>query len=196
MREHQCKGIVAFVDESEPHQQTDPGTYILTATLCSRSDIAAIRTVLKGLKPRGSAKLHWKDEPARRRVELVGALSALPLDHVIVVRKGPSAMTSERRRRLCLTRMFHELAERGVDELIAESRGPADDRRDRGLLDALRAQRQVPATLRLDHRPGPSEPVLWAADCVAGAIASDRTRGTSLSDSLLHQTTLVEIDAG
>ncbi len=112
---------------------------------------------------------------------MVAEVARIQLRHLVVVRLGGTEAPSERRRRLCLMRMFYELTSGGVTHLVAESRGPADDRRDRQLLDTIRAQRQAGGLLRLDHVRGPAEPMLWVPDIVAGAITSDRTAGTALA---------------
>ncbi|WP_236688900.1 hypothetical protein [Clavibacter michiganensis] len=91
-----------------------------------------------------------------------------------MVRSVDSTEPFERRRRKTMERLLHELTMRDVALLVAESRGPADDRRDRDHLDTLRAARALSGPIRLDHRRGPVEPVLWVADIICGAIVQDR----------------------
>lgn len=168
-------GLTAFVDESEPDRRFDPDSYMLAAALCPQDEADPARAVLAALRMRGQKKLHWRDEQAARRAALVEAVAALPLTHVVVVRDGRPGEASERRRRHCLERMVFELAARGVDQEVFESRGRADDRRDRAMLDALRAKKQAPAGFRIEHLPGPADALLWAADIVCGAVSRYRT---------------------
>jgi hypothetical protein len=102
-------------------------------------------------------------------------VAELPLRHLVVIRDGRPDERSERRRRYCLERMLFELESRGVDTATFESRGPADDRRDRNMLDALRARRIVSPRLRMAHMPGPKDPLLWVPDVVYGAVTYERT---------------------
>jgi hypothetical protein len=182
----------AYVDESESRQDRDPGTYILSAAICEKEREEGLREAMATRRPASGGKLHWRSASTRDRAELAAEVSTLQVEHLVVVRLGDTDASSERRRRLCLSRMFFELAELGVTQMTAESRGAADDRRDRNLLDQLRAQRRIPTSLRLDHRPGPAEPLLWIPDVVAGAITRYRTLGTDLG-ALHGRLTLIEI---
>lgn len=55
--------------------------------------------------------------------------------------------------------------------MTLESRGRADDKRNRDALAAFRAKRAVSPRLRIDHLPGPAEPLLWIPDAVCGLAA-------------------------
>ena len=54
-----------------------------------------------------------------------------------------------------------------------ESRGH-QDRSDIDLLQKFRARKVIGADLRIQHTIGRNEPVLWAADIVAGAVVQRR----------------------
>jgi len=155
--------------------------------------VPGLRESMESMRPASGAKLHWKQiRTGAARAAVLADVAALPVEHLVVVRLGGVRAPSERRRRVCLRRMLFELVELGVAHVVAESRGSADDRRDRNLLDALRAQKQIPSALRLDHMPGPLEPMLWIPDVVAGAITASRTTGAALT-SLEHRLSVVEI---
>lgn len=83
--------------------------------------------------------------------------------------------------------------EYGCSQLTLESRGPADDKRDRTLLDTMRAKKQSEA-LRLDHRPGPEEPLLWIPDALCGAIMAARVGDERWLEEIVGQIHLAEID--
>lgn len=99
----------------------------------------------------------------------------MPLRHLVVVRDGRPGERPERRRRHCLERLLYELDQLDVGTVTFESRGPRDDKRDRDMLDALRAQHAVSAGLRIEHAVGPHEAMLWVADAVCGAVVRFRT---------------------
>lgn len=160
----------AFVDESHTQpRRTGATTYILAAALVDPALFEGHRAVLQRLRLPGQNKLHWHDETDRRRWLITDAIGALDALHVVVIRSTTASERIERQRRHCLERMVFELDSLGVADVVVESRGPADDRRDRAMMDALRARRIVGPGVRMDHRPGRSEPLLWLPDAVCGA---------------------------
>ena len=83
------------------------------------------------------------------------AVAGYDLEHLVVVRAGAANDRPERRRRKCLERLLHELETKAVDDIVLESRGPADDRRDIEMLNALRGSTTCP--------PRPGSPTSSAA---------------------------------
>ena len=75
---------------------------------------------------------------------------------------------------------MYELDQVKVGTAMFESRGPKDDKRDRDMLDVLRATRAVSPELRITHVVGPKEALLWVADAVCGAMVRHRTGDQSL----------------
>lgn len=139
--------------------------------------------------------MHWRSDTKKRHVQVVSAVAALGvLEHVVVVRSCGSTAGEkiERRRRKVLERLFYELTSRGVGHVIVESRGPADDRRDADLLDYLRRGQLLPASVHLDHCPGPLDPLLWVPDAVCGAVAEARWNDASYLDELKSSIVIVE----
>jgi hypothetical protein len=166
---------IAFLDESAPRQDREPGTYLIAAAILAGEDQPAAREQMVRVKPKGLAKAHWHQQPdQRQRRTLVAAVAALPGTQLVVVRVGAPDIRPERRRRICLERMAYELGELGVHEAVIESRGAADDSRDVDLLQALRRQHALAAPLRFDHLAGPAEPLLWAPDILCGALNEAR----------------------
>ena len=144
--------------------------YVLAAALCESGTLEMVRTDLVGLLLPGQAKFHWRDESDRRRRQIAEAIAQLPMRHLVVIRDLSPGERAERRRRHCLEPMLYELDELQVDMAIFESRGPADDRRDRNLLDAQRAKHAVSTDLRVDHVPGRKDPLPWIPDALCGAV--------------------------
>ncbi|PPF78928.1 hypothetical protein C5B96_13935 [Subtercola sp. Z020] len=73
-----------------------------------------------------------------------------------------------------------------------ESRGPSD-KLDRALVDALRSKRQLESSTRIEHVPGPAEPLLWIADTLCGAVTQHRRGNPSHLRALGSQVHLAEI---
>jgi hypothetical protein len=148
---------------------------VLAAAVCDGPAVSAAREAVAALRLKGQRKVHWRDEGDKRRQEIAEAISAVPLRHLVVVRDGQTGERPERQRRHCLERLLHELDRMDVATVTFESRGPKDDKRDRDMLDALRAKKVVAADLRMEHMTGPREALLWAADAVCGVIVQSRT---------------------
>jgi hypothetical protein len=165
---------VAFVDEATATLGTEPDTYLLAAVIAPHTLVGALTDRMRALKPARANKLHWREITGRSglREAAVRAINDVNLEHVVVVRLDASAERLERRRRLCMQRLAQELHDRNVSEIIAESRGPADDRRDVEHFVAMASQKMPGSEIRISHAPGPSNAALWAADIVAGVVAT------------------------
>lgn len=185
--------FLAFVDESESRQDADPGTYMLCATVLDSAREADVRDRMRSLKRSSQKKVHWRDEQttAGRRA-LVSEVTELEAEHIIVVRIGDTETPPERRRRICLERLCYELHQLGVSRVIFESRGPGD-KRDRHLIDVMRSTHVISSALRVDHLPGPAEPLLWIPDIVCGAVTQDRIGYPDFLAPLLGSVTLIDV---
>ena len=164
----------AYVDESLIGNGPRPSVYILSAAIIAGAQIEQTRQAVAALKPKRAKKLHWRDEDPRSQARLVQAVSQLEVEHTVVVRVEMAGERQERQRRLCMERLLTELFRLGVTEVIFESRGAADDKKDMNLIRALRAKKAITASLRASHLPGPSEPLLWIADVVCGAVSEEQ----------------------
>ncbi|MFD7958679.1 hypothetical protein ACFV4X_35030 [Streptomyces ardesiacus] len=183
------------MDESEPDPRTAPHTYVLAVTLVAATELEPVRQAMLALRAPGQRKLHWHTESARRRAAIVDRIASLPIRHVAVVRDGLPGEQPERRRRKCLARMAWELDQRGVTRLVAESREAKQNGRDLAVFGYLRANGTVGSTLRIFHQPGPCEPALWIADCVAGAVSAARSGKADHLSTLRDTVTAVRITA-
>ncbi|WP_434181409.1 hypothetical protein RI685_16400 (plasmid) [Clavibacter michiganensis] len=164
----------AFVDESGSQENRDPGTYVLTAAICDERHLDTVRDVMHGLRRSKVGKEHWNEKSNPRRLQLAAAVAGLALERLVVVRSVDNTEPLERRQRTTMEQLLHELTMRDVALLVAESRGPADDRRDRDRLYTLRATHALSSPMRLDHQRGPVEPALWIAHVVCRTIVQDR----------------------
>ncbi|NYI06228.1 hypothetical protein [Allostreptomyces psammosilenae] len=185
----------AYLDESEPDRRVSPGVYLMAAAVPDPEAVEPVRETLRLLRRPEQRKLHWHAESAKRRREIVEAIVALPALHVVVVLNGQPGESSERRRRKCLRRMAWELDQRDVVELVAEARERKQNGRDLEVFQALRAERSIRAGLRLFHEPGPSEPLLWIADAIAGAYTAWCAGDPVYYETVAPVVDLVECDA-
>lgn len=73
-----------------------------------------------------------------------------------------------------MERLLFELERIGVSHVWLEARSTLLNRRDVELVDALRARGTLVTRTRVEHSLPDDEPMLWAADAVAGAVSRAR----------------------
>ena len=187
--------MIAFGDESGSVAALDPGAYILAGVLLAPSKVGLVREAIAALRRPTEKKIHWRDDADKRHIEVIQSIATLPIHGLIVARVGPVGDKSERRRRKCLEAFLGELQARGCRDLTLESRGSHLDGNDMDLVNALRAKRWLSSDLRVAHRVGPSEPLLWIADAVAGAYVAHRTGEPMYFEQIEGLTTGVQVQA-
>lgn len=162
----------AYGDESEPDQRCAPGTYVLALVLVEDAAAEECRELTRAAKLPAQRKLHWNSEGQRRRRDLAKLVTELDALHLVAVRTAVEEH-SERRRRMCLKTLLPELEQKySVDRVALEAREKKQNDRDLDLLVRLRSGRRIGPSLRMEHLGGPTEPLLWVADVVAGAVTA------------------------
>jgi hypothetical protein len=164
--------LTAYIDESARHRNdADSCVYVLAAALVEDDQTEELVSVLESRPRSGAAKLHWKDQTAKQRTATTEALAAVPLAGLVAVHFYDYQPQNERARRLCFNRLLVALAhEYAAGAAVFESRGASRDKKDREVLTVLRKNGRVPRDLDVSWVRGGEQPLLWAADCVAGAV--------------------------
>lgn len=158
--------VTAYVDESL--RLTGEGRYVLAGVVVPDERVAEVRAALRAAVPPRMRRYHWRKESAASRAHLCHTVARLDVDAVAVT--GPVDPTrQERARRQCLLRLLWELAERGVTNVVFESRRAADASDRRLIEHAQRAGWPRPAQYRFAQPD--AECLLWLPDVVAGAVA-------------------------
>ncbi|PZF82644.1 hypothetical protein [Jiangella anatolica] len=160
---------LVHVDESI---RTDDGVYVLAAVVIGAPDAPLVRDAMRSLEPRPGHRFHWRDRLPDARLAAAAVVAGLPVLPVAVIGAPVDARRQERARRQCLEALLFDLASAGVDEVWLESRNPALDRRDVQAIAAFRSRGVISRDLPVGHRRPGEEPLLWAADLVAGAICA------------------------
>lgn len=163
----------AWGDESGSDAVRDPGVYVLAASLLDPLDVGDVRDAMSALR-RSQPKLHWSDESSTRRDQIIDAIADLPVEGLVVVRAGPRSDTSQHQRNKTLLALVAALYDLGCSTLTLESRGAADDRRDRDVLTRSRPGDPRLAGVRIEHVAGPKDPALWVADALCGVVTQAR----------------------
>lgn len=188
--------ITAYGDESGSDHRKDPNAYVFAVAYISDEQQDQVRDDMLGLLLPGQSKLHWRDESPDRHRAITKRVAGAGIEHMVVVRTGPASERPERRRKQVLKQIFLELQFGGIERAVFESRGKADDKRDRDLLDGLRANKSLTSPLRLDHKVGRREPLLWLADAACGAVTAARTGTPEYLNELKAVTTVIDITSG
>jgi hypothetical protein len=161
--------VTAYLDESV--RVPPPGLYVMAAVVVPPPQAADVRaTLVAGLR-RGAARYHWRDEDDAGRIGMMRRLHALGLCGVVTTAPAPDVRNLERARRQALLRLLWELDQRGVRDLVLESRGERRDGDDRRSVVQAQRARWAPAGVRYAFGQPRREPLLWLPDAVAGAAA-------------------------
>lgn len=161
----------AFLDESSANRGEAQQEYLVCAALIPDFECDDLRDQLGPLLLPGQVKVHWTDESERRRQEIVARIVELGPINVVISHLDARRRKVERYRRKCLERTYHELIDMQVYDLTLECRTDNQDRDDLAHIVALRGQ-GMDRQLRISHRRGGDEPLLWIADVVLGAVNS------------------------
>ncbi|MFC4081514.1 hypothetical protein [Amycolatopsis samaneae] len=177
--------MLAFADESYK-EASSGGFYVLAAAVFSEVVHGEIRDAMCGIKGRRRVgKLHWNEMDSAQREVAAKTLAEQPGFHVVAIGSPVPTRRQERARAWCLRRLVVELHGFGVDSLVLEARTSVLNARD---VDTVKGARfALPRGTRfwVSHLPGRDEPLLWAADIVAGAMRADK-EGRSACRQLLR----------
>ena len=182
---------------SESNQRIDPHTYLLAAAILHDQHATEVAQRMAQLRPRSGqpTKLHWHGESPQSRKTITQTITQIPALHVVVVRSGRPREPAERRRRKCFERLAHEFTVLGVEHVTAEARERKANERELQYFNQLRTSRVIGPQVRLDHVPGPNEPLLWIADAVADAVTAARTGTPDYLDELAGLVDVVLLDS-
>ncbi|OXR40270.1 hypothetical protein B7C42_07695 [Nocardia cerradoensis] len=174
--------LTAWGDESGSQPERDPHTYLLAAALIDDADVEVVRKTMDGLLLPGEKKVHWHNSSDERRELLIRTVAGLPTMSVVVVHHEQDA-SDRRHRRKCLEYLLPQLAEMPCSHITFESRKQLDSS-DQDILGKFRARKVIGPGLRIHHSIGMSEPVLWVADVVCGAVVQHRVGNPRYLDRL------------
>jgi hypothetical protein len=184
---------VAYLDES--FREGDRSGFYVLAAAVFETDHDQAREAMRTLRGRRrTAKLHWHEMDERDRHAAAATAASLTGAYLVAIGAPVPTRGQERARRIVLRRLVVELHRLGVAEMTAESRGSVLDRRDVELVRSVRYDLPKGTKVRLEHVRGETEPLLWVADIVAGAVRATRQGRTSYHDVLADRLTLFEID--
>jgi hypothetical protein len=162
----------AWLDESI-HVSAAVPMYVLAAVIADPDACEPIRDDLRRLARSPRRRIHWRDEEAADRMKAVGVIAGADIDQIVVAGTPLNPRKQERARRKCMEQItYHFTVETGLETVWVESRTESLNRSDRAMFAALRGSRVLGGTLRYEFSLPSLDPMLWAADVVAGAVAA------------------------
>lgn len=184
---HYC----GFLDESVALRGTDHQEYLVCAAIVASKAFDESRAVLESLRLKGQVKVHWTDESLKRRRQIVETIAELDSVSAIVTHLDTRRRKVERYRRKCLEAMYHQLLSMKVTHATLESRSTAQDRSDLAHIVSLQGQ-GLDSRLRITHKRGGDEPLLWIPDAILGAVNAHRD-GDSSYFGVLRDMIIVDV---
>ena len=151
----------AFVDESNRNR------YLMACTRVAPKALNPTRATLRSMLLPGQRRLHFHDENAQRRRELLARMCSLDL----VVRVYGMRARERTARPALLAVLLSDLKELAVGRLVIESR-ESRDHLDRQVIAAMQRQGKASLDLVYEHLRPYEEPLLWVSDAAAWAVGA------------------------
>ena len=162
--------MIAFVDESV-RSGSGKLLYVVAAGAVLQADGDRARDELRKLLLPRQPYLHWNSEKPVRRLAVLDRLTGLGAMVFACSYYPVGTRHQESARATCLTALVGDLKAAGISELVIETRSEVPDRRDRRTLLDARHAGIAADSLTYRHVGKLEEPLLWAADAIAGAVA-------------------------
>jgi hypothetical protein len=159
----------------ESCQETGVGTYVVGIVVAPVTECDDMREHLA----RGS-RFHFYKAGETRRLGMLDRIESWSLMSCSYIYRGLFPIGQDAARDLCLKRLLLDLQKWeekwGIDELMIESRHGRGDVLDRVTILSAQNGKRAPQKLKYDFVAGSDDPMLWAADAIAGAVRSNVTR--------------------
>jgi hypothetical protein len=159
--------VRAYVDESV--RVAPPGLYLMAAVVVPATAACAVREALTSSLRRGARRFHWHHESLAGKAAMLALIRDLEVEMLVTYAAPVAARNPDRARRRALLRLFWELDQRGVRDVLLESRGERRDTEDRRCVAQGRRAGWAPEPVRYDFAKPAAECLLWLPDAVAGA---------------------------
>lgn len=160
--------MIAFADESV-RRGSSGLSYVVAAAVVVPTELDDARRVLRSLAGRAT-RFHWRTEREPRRIAMLERLSELGISTYARWHSPTAPRRQERSRAACLAALAGDLARADVDQLVIEAREEHLNRRDMATLVGAKVAGIIPDRFRYGFTRGGEEPLLWAADALAGAV--------------------------
>ena len=163
-----------FVDESL--RQAPKGLYLLAAAVFLPTAADSVRDEMRHLIPRGQGRFHWHRENEDLRMRMLAYLAGAAMEPARFYVARPiknSGKAGDRARAKCLERLLWDV--RDIETpvtLVIESRQRHNDHKDAKTIANARWKWSPSNRPGYRHCRPETEPLLWAADALAGAASA------------------------
>jgi hypothetical protein len=174
--------MLAVLDETYPELRGGTA-YVVGAAVILVEENAARAAVLATIRDGQRVRpFHWHLEGPVARAAMIAALGEIGAVAHVCVHYPTARKKLELARARALGEIVPHLLHDGASTLLIESRGTAEDGRDRAvILDTLNALGHA-GQLHYEWRTK-AEPLLWLADCICGAV---REHLLNINDQPFH----------
>jgi hypothetical protein len=184
--------MLAVLDETYPELRGGGVAYVVGAAviLADEQDARdAVAGVFAG--PSRQRPFHWHQEGPTARDAIIKALADIGAVAHVCVHYPTGRRKLEAARAVALQTVLPKILYDGASTLLIESRGDREDLRDRGIiLDTLNALER-PGELAYEWRTK-SEPLLWLADGICGAVREHLIRADDMPIEALRQAGVID----
>jgi hypothetical protein len=163
--------LIVAVDESNSH--SGPGLYILAAVLIPAAAAGDFRRALRSLLLPKQQRFHWTKEGERQRLRMLNLVVERDVELHTYATRAPwrkHELARSRSLGLILSNHCSEAA-----DIIIESREAHRDRYDRQVIAQARRSSVISREADVTFAVPRDEPLLWAADALAGATLAGLT---------------------
>lgn len=170
--------MIAYVDESL--RQSGGGLYLVAAVVIAGEEnhLEQLRHEVDHVKLAREASFHWRNEADPQRFAMLAWIAGAKLPVRAYVHRPTLPRHQARARAQCLKALLWDAKELGVKELVLESRQPHNDQKDRQSIVWAQKAGVAAAELRYGFARPREEPLLWAADAMAGAVSAAAAQET------------------
>jgi hypothetical protein len=157
--------LIVAIDES--NRSTGPGLYVLAAVVVPHPVAGELRASLRALLLPRQQRLHWTKESQQRRLKTLNLVTHPRVELYAYVARAPwRKHESARGQSLALILRNHC---KTASEVIIESREAHRDKYDHQVIVHARHRALLSRTVEVNFMAPRDEPLLWAADALAGA---------------------------
>lgn len=173
-----------YVDESL--RQTGQGLYVLAGVAVRDDCVSTARRVVRACAKKLEHRFHWRWENEASRIRMLESLAELELA-VIAIACAPVARgRAPRARSLCLKELLWALDQGKIRRLVIETREPHNDQFDRRVVVGVQQSYRLGVGIAYAFERPLNEPLLWAADAIAGAVSGVATGESSRYGELIR----------
>jgi hypothetical protein len=166
--------LKAYVDESA---HVAAGLCLVGVAVLDENAEYEVLTALLDALPNGATRLHWNKDSDAVRSKAVDILAEYTHHCRVYLSYFDDSKRSEKARETCLNHMFSDIGGRPYVEMILDQRTKHQDTRDLMLWTNHCKRLSLPNPPLVRHDGTTTEPLLWLADALAGAVGDHLVKG-------------------